>query len=365
MAVGQFSLNSGDGLPMFQSLMHGSKVPLTSLHAPRLLQRKCACRSTSGMSGQCEECGRAHLGAVQRSTTVPAMASLAPSLVREVLQSSGQSLDEDTRAAMESRFGRDFSRVRVHADERAAKSAQAVAAMAYTVGRDIVFGPQQYAPATTHGQRLLAHELTHVIQQDATSGTSPAAGIRISDGDHLEREADAAADGIAAGRPVRVSASGVAQSVQRWGPFGASQPRDECAGYEQDPVSLSIVTAKHFLDDAQPGVGSRSHRSAHCAQNPYNPDRFECEVTFDDGEVITVPIESKLHNVEGKRMTPDGSEWCVYHFTCEGGILQFATKGCSANLPAPAPSGPPPAASSPSLVASRSATPDGGVSGRT
>ena len=66
---------------------------------------------------------------------------------------------------MEPRFGRDFSRVRVHADTRAADSARAVAARAYTVGSDVVFGPGEYAPATTAGRHLIAHELAHVVQQ--------------------------------------------------------------------------------------------------------------------------------------------------------------------------------------------------------
>ena len=70
---------------------------------------------------------------------------------------------------MESRFGHDFSQVRVHTDTRAAESARAVNARAYTVGRNVVFGSGQYAPGSGEGQRLLAHELTHVVQQSATA----------------------------------------------------------------------------------------------------------------------------------------------------------------------------------------------------
>jgi hypothetical protein len=89
----------------------------------------------------------------------------APASVHQVLASSGQPLDPATRGFMESRFGHDFSRVRVHADQRAAESASAVNALAYTVGRDVVFGASRYAPGTPEGDRLLAHELTHVVQQ--------------------------------------------------------------------------------------------------------------------------------------------------------------------------------------------------------
>jgi len=75
---------------------------------------------------------------------------------------------------MESRIGHDFSQVRVHADARAAESAGAVNALAYTVGQDIVFGPGRYAPQTSEGRRLLAHELTHVVQQHASWQTPSA-----------------------------------------------------------------------------------------------------------------------------------------------------------------------------------------------
>jgi hypothetical protein len=90
-----------------------------------------------------------------------------PSIVDEVLRSSGQPLEGDTRMFMESRFAHDFSRVRVHTDARAAESAQAVNALAYTVGRDVVFGAGRYEPGTIAGKTLLAHELTHTVQQEA------------------------------------------------------------------------------------------------------------------------------------------------------------------------------------------------------
>ena len=93
------------------------------------------------------------------------MASGAPPIVQDVLRSPGQPLDAATRAFMEPRFGHDFSQVRVHADTKAADSARAVNALAYTVGRDIVFGAGQYAPGTSEGKRLLGHELVHTAQQ--------------------------------------------------------------------------------------------------------------------------------------------------------------------------------------------------------
>jgi hypothetical protein len=96
----------------------------------------------------------------------------APALVEQVLGSPGQPLDESARAFMEPRFGRDFSRVRVHTDARAAASARRVGALAYTVGHHLVFDRGQFDPLGATGRQLLAHELTHVVQQGA-SGDSP------------------------------------------------------------------------------------------------------------------------------------------------------------------------------------------------
>jgi hypothetical protein len=87
-------------------------------------------------------------------------------IVHQVLSSNGQPLDAETVAFFEPRFGHDFSQVRIHTDERSAESAQTVNALAYTVGQDVVFAQGQYMPETTEGKRLLAHELTHTLQQE-------------------------------------------------------------------------------------------------------------------------------------------------------------------------------------------------------
>ena len=99
----------------------------------------------------------------------------APSIVDEVIRSPGQPLDPPTRAFMEPRFGHDFSQVRIHTDAKAAESARAVNALAYTVGRDVVFGAGKYAPQSHEGRRLMAHELTHVVQQSPFLSRQPAA----------------------------------------------------------------------------------------------------------------------------------------------------------------------------------------------
>jgi hypothetical protein len=90
-----------------------------------------------------------------------------PLIVQDVLRSPGQPLDSATRAFMEPRFGHDFSGVRVHTDSKAGESARAVKSLAYTLEKDLVFETGQYVPSMAAGQRLLAHELTHVVQQEA------------------------------------------------------------------------------------------------------------------------------------------------------------------------------------------------------
>jgi hypothetical protein len=93
--------------------------------------------------------------------------SEAPPIVHEVLGTAGQPLDDLARKDLERGFGADFGHVRIHSDSKAAKSARAVDALAYTVNNHIVFGEGQYSPGTSDGNRLLAHELTHTIQQGA------------------------------------------------------------------------------------------------------------------------------------------------------------------------------------------------------
>ena len=92
---------------------------------------------------------------------------------------AGLSLPPAVRSDLEPRFGWDFGRVRVHADEEAARAASAVQARAYTVGRDIVFGADEYAPATTRGRRLLAHELAHVVQHESATPGLAGGGVLL------------------------------------------------------------------------------------------------------------------------------------------------------------------------------------------
>lgn len=208
--------------------------------------KACAkCKSTSSRSMTAAEPGRPVV--VRRALRAPAVEpSRAPAdggHIHGVLSDRGTALPAGVRAFMEGRFAQDFSTVRIHADASAARAADAVSARAFTVGRDIVFGAQQFAPETPGGRRLLAHELAHVVQQhaaapDAHPGTDGAGGgqtlaralasgpqrpageplpasrgFTIGEaGSTLEGEADAAAATIEAGGAPRVS--GRAEGVQ-------------------------------------------------------------------------------------------------------------------------------------------------------
>jgi hypothetical protein len=124
----------------------------------------------------------------------------AASPVQGVVGSGGGSpLPADTRAGMESAFGASFDHVRVHTDDRASKSAEAVGAHAYTVGSDVVFKSGQYNPSTPTGQRTIAHELAHVVQQSQgpVDGTDAGGGIKLSSpSDRFEQAAEDTADQV-------------------------------------------------------------------------------------------------------------------------------------------------------------------------
>jgi hypothetical protein len=118
------------------------------------------------VSRKCAECEEEKL-TKKSAGLAEASSGEAPASVHEVLRSPGQPLDDATRGFFEARFGYDFSGVRVHTDARAAESARAVDALAYTVGRNVVFAEGNYASHLRKGSNLLAHELVHVVQQTA------------------------------------------------------------------------------------------------------------------------------------------------------------------------------------------------------
>jgi len=203
------------------------KTQLKPHSLENVLQRKCACGGYSDHSGECEECKKKRLslqrnpvnllqpklkisslddiyekeadeiadkvmrmkiheqdstkiksqrneeGQLQRKEGSGEISPDSLSLVNEVINSSGKPLDEETRAFMEPRFGYDFSKVRIHDDNKAAESANAVNALAYTVGNNIVFNTKQFNSSSQSRKNLLAHELTHIIQQNESTIIQP------------------------------------------------------------------------------------------------------------------------------------------------------------------------------------------------
>ena len=182
----------------------GRRSSAPDVHRQPVLQRKCACGS--GASHACDDCKKKQPERLQRSLADPSRrydADLAPPEVGRVLSAPGNPLDAATQRFFETRFGRDFSGVRIHTDASAVASADAVNASAYTVGRNVVFGAGRYEPSTARGQSLLAHELTHVVQQHGSAATGEP--LRINQpGGRDEVEADTTAQRIVDGGTHRV-----------------------------------------------------------------------------------------------------------------------------------------------------------------
>jgi hypothetical protein len=120
--------------------------------------------------------------------------------VKQVVNSGGGgALDPGVRSKMESSLGHDFSGVKVHTDSNAAAAAKSVQAQAFTVGNNLVFNEGKYSPGTPEGQRTIAHELTHVVQQrkGEVPGESREGGIKVSNpSDWAEQQAESTADAV-------------------------------------------------------------------------------------------------------------------------------------------------------------------------
>ncbi len=227
--------------------------PATSRAGPGALlgvQRKCSC------GGSCDEClpevanheaVRLQSKAAGAAGSGHASASLtAPPIVYDVLSSPGQPMEAATCAFFESRFGYDFSSVRVHTDGRAAESARSVGARAYTTGQQIVFGTGQYAPRTADGDRLLAHELVHVVQQ--SSGQALPELDRGRD-DPFERDANRVVDHVlsARGTPVSDPQRAAAVPKQSAAPVTiARAPASRFAINQQDMVYLQNTMSRFY-----------------------------------------------------------------------------------------------------------------------
>lgn len=202
-----------------------------------------------------------------------------PPIVGDVLQAGGQLLDAATRALMEPRFGHDFSRVKVHADDRASQAARSIQAHAFTHGEHIVFARGRYGPSTPEGARLLSHELAHVVQQTASARpSSNFLQARVSDPSDLqERLAERAADEVLAGR--EATALGLGPTA-----VSAVLQRDaapaENAGVEADHTATQRMVYAWLAPN---GVWSRARRGAKPTDNLAPEEKVkDPDVLFDN-----------------------------------------------------------------------------------
>ena len=216
-----------------------------STRAGGIIQRECAC------GGTCQSCLTAPLStnpSVQRQTATTSVPARDKTIDTLAAQAPGKPLDKGPRQLMESRFGRDFSDVRIHADDPAADSAERLNANAFTSGRDIYFGRGQYQPESSAGQHLLAHELTHTVQQ--ADGRVPDTKLSPSDSepsnDPLEQEADHVADAVITGAVSPVSLAGESSLSAPSGRLIQRDPKDPFAGKSYD-----LKTNEGVLEMAQ------------------------------------------------------------------------------------------------------------------
>ena len=168
--------------------------------------------------------------------------------VHGVVASGGSPLPADVRTDMEGRFGADFGDVRVHTDGASHESAKSVNAQAYTVGSNIVFQRDKYDPGSDAGRHMIAHELTHVVQQRSgpVDGTDAGGGVKISDpSDRFEREAVANADRM-------MSSPAPTGDVQRMPEGAAVQRQDAPAEEEEEATAQTFVQRQDEEAEEEP-----------------------------------------------------------------------------------------------------------------
>jgi hypothetical protein len=261
-----------------------------------VLQRKCL--------GSCRSQVDDKKNTLQRKASSNHEVSEVPPIVYDVLRSSGQPLDAATRGFFEPRFGHDFSRVKVHVNRLAAESARCVNARAYTLGSNIAFDSGEYSPSTSKGIRLLAHELSHVMQQRNANITSASAVAIGSTTSQLESQADDMASSVMTGSDTPKAAPTPAALVlqrstsqfsdssseeeQSHEPINA--PSNDCrievrATHISGPLSIAPIwhlfvvltdsSGKEFLYRGGPGLSCGSNQTGHKAikgtSEPYQP----------------------------------------------------------------------------------------------
>ncbi|QDQ29001.1 DUF4157 domain-containing protein [Chitinimonas arctica] len=220
-----------------QSAQTAAKVPPAKPAATGVLQRKCECGNHTTAGGECEACGKkkqrkgtggssddpleleadrsadrilagtkpGRISSIHQQLQRQAADAAGPPDLGRLAVGAGRPLEATIRRDMERSFGHDFSQVRVHTDGEADRQTRQERALAFTIGDDIYFRQGAFTPHMPSGRWLLAHELTHVVQQAQGAPTAQAFDASARrDHDALEREADLGAD-----RAVRGKAAGV------------------------------------------------------------------------------------------------------------------------------------------------------------
>ena len=269
------------------------------------LQRKCDCGQHTA-SGVCANC-RTGKGILQRHGSSSFEAPEVPSIVHDVLRSSGRPLDSQTRDQMESRLGQDFSRVRVHTDSQAAESARAVNALAYTVGSDVVFGSGRFQPNSAEGVQLLAHELTHVIQQASVLGSSSSSLVAVDP--DAGAEAQARAVGESAGKQASIARPLMHQPALQRAP---SKTPPHITQIIVDQNTKQQVTAK-FSDGSVQG-DECSTGKGHCC--------FDATAGASAGGACSAPRSNQTDN----NCTPVGDFTVTEKIPVTGGGIKFWTQ---------------------------------------
>lgn len=228
------------------------------LRRSSLVQRECSC------GGTCAACQQknveedvSHLLQRQVSGAGAAGGVVDAGIIPS--DSAGQPLDRETRSFMEAGLGSNFADVRVHTDRRAAQSSDALAADAYTSGRDIYFAAGKYAPSSHQGQHLLAHELAHTVQQENGAmpmAASPVGGVIVGDAaDPLEAEAERAADTVTEDTSKsKPSPSGSAPAVRRSFSSAVGAAWDATGGRVVDAAGEVLDTAEDKVVGAATAV---------------------------------------------------------------------------------------------------------------
>jgi hypothetical protein len=248
----------------------------------KLLQRKCACGGQAGQSeNDCEDCKKKKT--LQRQAAGPAAQPPAPPIVHEVLKSPGQPLDPATRNFFELRFGHDFSRVRVHTDDRAASSARAVNAAAYTVGNDVVFD-SNHRPADGKSRQLVAHELAHVVQQETSipSLNGDPGSLRVAPSDDgAEHEAEKAAKNLGSVSPSAHEPPAVRRAPPDAGTKQAQPTQTQPSPYTQALTQIQTLdpVMYGYLSKATLNGASTAVRVQNATDNSTTPPT-QIQITF-------------------------------------------------------------------------------------